>query len=114
MIFYSSFANADDVSLVVVLLDTNPFFWASATSSGQASSLTFSQFLEHVILFWIVYNIQSQNFKFNLDGCIFRFIMQSIIKLEENIYGLAVYQNNTILFEFLAERVFELGFLSSF
>jgi len=42
----------DDVSLVVVLLDTNPFFWASATSSGQASSLTFSQFLEHVLAFF--------------------------------------------------------------
>lgn len=42
----------DDVSLVVVLLDTNPFFWASAASSGQASSLTFPQFLEHVLAFF--------------------------------------------------------------
>lgn len=42
----------DDVSLVVVLLDTNPFFWASAASSGQPSSLTFPQFLEHVLAFF--------------------------------------------------------------
>ncbi|TYJ35624.1 hypothetical protein E1A91_A05G249600v1 [Gossypium mustelinum] len=35
---------ADDVSLVVVLLDTNPFFWSS-------SSLSFSQFLSHVLAF---------------------------------------------------------------
>lgn len=42
----------DDVSLVVALLDTNPFFWASAASSGQASSLTFPQFLEHVLAFF--------------------------------------------------------------
>ncbi|XWS15119.1 hypothetical protein CRYUN_Cryun35bG0066600 [Craigia yunnanensis] len=36
---------ADDVSLVVVLLDTNPFFWSS-------SSLSFSQFLSHVFAFF--------------------------------------------------------------
>ncbi|XP_021284094.1 RNA polymerase II transcription factor B subunit 4 isoform X1 [Herrania umbratica] len=35
---------ADDVSLVVVLVDTNPFFW-------RASSLSFSQFLSHVLAF---------------------------------------------------------------
>ncbi|KAK6257505.1 hypothetical protein QUC31_000964 [Theobroma cacao] len=35
---------ADDVSLVVVLVDTNPFFWS-------ASSLSFSQFLSHVLAF---------------------------------------------------------------
>lgn len=32
---------ADDVSLVVVLLDTNPFFWSS-------SYFSFTQFLSHV------------------------------------------------------------------
>lgn len=35
---------SDDVSLVVMLLDTNPFFWSS-------SSLSFSQFLTHVLAF---------------------------------------------------------------
>ncbi|XWS23761.1 hypothetical protein CRYUN_Cryun28dG0043000 [Craigia yunnanensis] len=35
---------ADDVSLVLVLLDTNQFFWSS-------SSLSFSQFLSHVLAF---------------------------------------------------------------
>ncbi|XP_030464932.2 general transcription and DNA repair factor IIH subunit TFB4 [Syzygium oleosum] len=35
---------ADDVSLLVVLLDTNPFFWS-------ASSLPFSKFISHVISF---------------------------------------------------------------
>ncbi|KAJ4824647.1 hypothetical protein Tsubulata_020483 [Turnera subulata] len=35
---------ADDVSLVVVLLDANPFFWAT-------SSISFSQFLSHVLAF---------------------------------------------------------------
>ncbi|KAJ8762926.1 hypothetical protein K2173_023055 [Erythroxylum novogranatense] len=35
---------SDDVSLVVVLVDTNPFFWAT-------SSLSFSQFLSHVLAF---------------------------------------------------------------
>ncbi|KAJ6809562.1 putative general transcription factor IIH subunit 3 [Iris pallida] len=39
---------SDDVSLAVVLLDTNPFFWASAAAS---SSLPFSKFLNHVIPF---------------------------------------------------------------
>ena len=33
---------ADDVSLLVVLLDTNPFFWST-------SSLPFSKFLSHVL-----------------------------------------------------------------
>ncbi|KAG5245913.1 transcription factor IIH [Salix suchowensis] len=36
---------SDDVSLVVVLLDTNPFFWIAS------SSLPFSQFLSHVMAF---------------------------------------------------------------
>ncbi|KAB5557178.1 hypothetical protein DKX38_008087 [Salix brachista] len=36
---------SDDVSLVVVLLDTNPFFWTAS------SSLPFSQFLSHVMAF---------------------------------------------------------------
>ncbi|XP_037496336.1 general transcription and DNA repair factor IIH subunit TFB4 isoform X1 [Jatropha curcas] len=35
---------SDDVSLVMVLLDTNPFFWTT-------SSLLFSQFLSHVLAF---------------------------------------------------------------
>ncbi|KAA0047669.1 RNA polymerase II transcription factor B subunit 4 [Cucumis melo var. makuwa] len=35
---------ADDVSLLVVLLDTNPFFWST-------SSLPFSKFLSHVLAF---------------------------------------------------------------
>nr|POF09131.1 rna polymerase ii transcription factor b subunit 4 [Quercus suber] len=35
---------ADDVSLLVVLLDTNPFFWST-------SSLPFSKFLSHVLSF---------------------------------------------------------------
>ncbi|XP_010530197.1 PREDICTED: RNA polymerase II transcription factor B subunit 4 [Tarenaya hassleriana] len=35
---------SDDVSLLVVLLDTNPFFWST-------SSLAFSQFLSHVLAF---------------------------------------------------------------
>ncbi|KAK9945787.1 hypothetical protein M0R45_011286 [Rubus argutus] len=35
---------ADDVSLLMVLLDTNPFFWSS-------SSLPFSKFLSHVLTF---------------------------------------------------------------
>ncbi|XP_015583168.1 general transcription and DNA repair factor IIH subunit TFB4 isoform X2 [Ricinus communis] len=35
---------SDDVSLVMVLLDTNPFFWTT-------SSLPFSQFLSHVLAF---------------------------------------------------------------
>ncbi|KAH8508898.1 hypothetical protein H0E87_010876 [Populus deltoides] len=36
---------SDDVSLVVVLLDTNPFFWT------PPSSLSFCQFLSHVLAF---------------------------------------------------------------
>ncbi|CAH2037013.1 unnamed protein product, partial [Thlaspi arvense] len=35
---------SDDVSLLVLLLDTNPFFWSS-------TSITFSQFLSHVLAF---------------------------------------------------------------
>ncbi|KAF5727633.1 general transcription factor IIH subunit 3 isoform X2 [Tripterygium wilfordii] len=35
---------ADDASLLMVLLDTNPFFWST-------SSLAFSQFLSHVLAF---------------------------------------------------------------
>ncbi|WKA09448.1 hypothetical protein VitviT2T_027093 [Vitis vinifera] len=35
---------SDDVSLLVVLLDTNPFFWSTA-------SLPFSKFLSHVLAF---------------------------------------------------------------
>ncbi|OWM88429.1 hypothetical protein CDL15_Pgr003841 [Punica granatum] len=35
---------ADDVSLLVVLLDTNPFFWSS-------SPLPFSKFISHVLAF---------------------------------------------------------------
>ncbi|KMT19706.1 hypothetical protein BVRB_1g007610 [Beta vulgaris subsp. vulgaris] len=38
----------DDVSLVVLLLDTNPYFW---TSSSPSSSLSFSHFLSHVLSF---------------------------------------------------------------
>ncbi|EOA38354.1 hypothetical protein CARUB_v10009867mg [Capsella rubella] len=34
----------DDVSLLVLLLDTNPFFWST-------TSITFSQFLSHVLAF---------------------------------------------------------------
>ncbi|XP_057504984.1 general transcription and DNA repair factor IIH subunit TFB4 [Actinidia eriantha] len=37
----------DDVSLLMVLLDTNPFFWSAAT----ATSLSFSKFLSHVLAF---------------------------------------------------------------
>ncbi|CAL1410245.1 unnamed protein product [Linum trigynum] len=37
---------ADDVSLLVVLIDTNPFFW-----STSSSSLNFHQFVSHVLVF---------------------------------------------------------------
>ncbi|KNA24492.1 hypothetical protein SOVF_014890 [Spinacia oleracea] len=37
----------DDVSLVVLLLDTNPYFWTSSSSS----SLSFSHFISHVLSF---------------------------------------------------------------
>ncbi|CAH9118246.1 unnamed protein product [Cuscuta europaea] len=40
--------NDDDVSLVMVLIDTNPFFWSSMKNSG---SFTFSKLLSHVIPF---------------------------------------------------------------
>ncbi|ONK65471.1 uncharacterized protein A4U43_C07F37450 [Asparagus officinalis] len=36
---------SDDVSLVVVLLDINPFFW------GSTNSISFAKFLNHVIPF---------------------------------------------------------------
>ncbi|KAH9309323.1 hypothetical protein KI387_037234, partial [Taxus chinensis] len=36
-----------DVSLVMVLMDTNPFFWG-----GQSPPLTFPQFLQHVLAFF--------------------------------------------------------------
>lgn len=41
---------SDDVSLLMVLLDTNPFFWSTATTS-TTSSLSFSDFLSHVLTF---------------------------------------------------------------
>lgn len=37
----------DDVSLLMVLLDTNPFFW----STSKSTSLSFSNFLSHVLAF---------------------------------------------------------------
>ncbi|KAG9451081.1 hypothetical protein H6P81_011046 [Aristolochia fimbriata] len=40
---------ADDVSLVVVLIDTNPFFWT--TSEKNSSSLSFADFISHVLPF---------------------------------------------------------------
>ncbi|XP_048438994.1 general transcription and DNA repair factor IIH subunit TFB4 isoform X2 [Pyrus x bretschneideri] len=40
---------ADDVSLLMVLLDTNPFFWSS-------SNLPFSKFLPHVVVIATGYN----------------------------------------------------------
>ncbi|XP_026663879.1 general transcription and DNA repair factor IIH subunit TFB4 isoform X1 [Phoenix dactylifera] len=48
---------SDDVSLVVVLLDTNPFFWAAGAGGGNtsphhpAATLPFAKFLNHVIPF---------------------------------------------------------------
>uniref|UniRef100_A0A7N0UPA1 General transcription and DNA repair factor IIH subunit TFB4 n=2 Tax=Kalanchoe fedtschenkoi TaxID=63787 RepID=A0A7N0UPA1_KALFE len=39
---------SDDVSLVVVLLDTNPYFWSSKSNT---SSLPFSNFLSHFLSF---------------------------------------------------------------
>ncbi|CAM8886217.1 unnamed protein product [Rhodiola kirilowii] len=39
---------SDDVSLLVVLLDTNPYFWSS---KSNASSLPFSTFLSHFLSF---------------------------------------------------------------
>ncbi|RWR78589.1 RNA polymerase II transcription factor B subunit 4 isoform X1 [Cinnamomum micranthum f. kanehirae] len=43
---------SDDVSLVVVLLDTNPFFWAIAKNSNNSNpNLSFSKFLNHVLPF---------------------------------------------------------------
>ncbi|CAI0445294.1 unnamed protein product [Linum tenue] len=37
---------SDDVSLLVVLIDTNPFFW-----STSLSSLNFHQFVSHLLVF---------------------------------------------------------------
>lgn len=37
----------DDVSLLVVLLDTNPFFWSNV-ATANSSALLFSHFLNHV------------------------------------------------------------------
>ncbi|KAI0498756.1 hypothetical protein KFK09_019648 [Dendrobium nobile] len=44
---------SDDVSLVVVLLDANPFFWAAGAGGGNhpAATLPFAKFLDHVIPF---------------------------------------------------------------
>ncbi|KAK9167611.1 hypothetical protein Scep_002802 [Stephania cephalantha] len=39
---------SDDVSLVVVLLDTNPFLW---TATATATTFTFPEFLAHVLSF---------------------------------------------------------------
>ncbi|KAG5524745.1 hypothetical protein RHGRI_031427 [Rhododendron griersonianum] len=41
------FVIADDVSLLMVLIDTNPFFWSAANTT----SLSFSKFLSHVVAF---------------------------------------------------------------
>ncbi|GAB2224222.1 hypothetical protein Droror1_Dr00004974 [Drosera rotundifolia] len=40
---------SDDVSLIVLLLDTNPYFWTAA--SNPSSPLSFSTFLSHVLSF---------------------------------------------------------------
>ncbi|GAB4844897.1 RNA polymerase II transcription factor B subunit 4 [Ancistrocladus abbreviatus] len=40
---------SDDVSLLVILLDTSPYFWMS--SDSNPSSLSFSNFLSHVLSF---------------------------------------------------------------
>ncbi|KAL9253028.1 General transcription and DNA repair factor IIH subunit TFB4-like protein [Drosera capensis] len=40
---------SDDVSLIVLLLDTNPYFWTVA--SNPSSPLSFSTFLSHVLSF---------------------------------------------------------------
>ncbi|KAL5992892.1 hypothetical protein ACLOJK_013811 [Asimina triloba] len=42
---------SDDVSLLVVALDTNPFFWAGAATNPSSTSLSFSKFLNHVLPF---------------------------------------------------------------
>ncbi|KAG5524747.1 hypothetical protein RHGRI_031427 [Rhododendron griersonianum] len=39
--------STDDVSLLMVLIDTNPFFWSAANTT----SLSFSKFLSHVVAF---------------------------------------------------------------
>ncbi|XP_019154406.1 PREDICTED: RNA polymerase II transcription factor B subunit 4 [Ipomoea nil] len=44
----SSKLYTDDVSLLMVLIDTNPFFWSSMKNND---SFTFSKFLSHVISF---------------------------------------------------------------
>jgi transcription initiation factor TFIIH subunit 3 len=38
---------SDDVSAVVILLDVNPYFWGTKTSTG----FTFDQFFQHVLVF---------------------------------------------------------------
>ncbi|KAH8962664.1 hypothetical protein BDL97_05G112400 [Sphagnum fallax] len=38
---------SDDVSAVVILLDVNPYFWGTKTSTG----FTFEQFFQHVLVF---------------------------------------------------------------
>ncbi|KAM0936451.1 putative TFIIH subunit Tfb4/GTF2H3, von Willebrand factor A-like domain superfamily [Dioscorea sansibarensis] len=40
----------DDVSLIVIILDTNPFFWGTL-SNTSASNFSFSKFLNHLIPF---------------------------------------------------------------
>ncbi|CAA6664933.1 unnamed protein product [Spirodela intermedia] len=51
----SSKLYSDDVSLVVVLLDVNPFFWAGVNANSgtnqPAAALSFSKFLSHVLPF---------------------------------------------------------------
>ncbi|XP_058089602.1 general transcription and DNA repair factor IIH subunit TFB4 isoform X2 [Magnolia sinica] len=42
---------SDDVSLLVVALDTNPFFWGGASSNPNTPSLSFSRFLNHLLPF---------------------------------------------------------------
>ncbi|PHU15424.1 hypothetical protein BC332_16629 [Capsicum chinense] len=44
----SSKLYADDVSLLMVLIDTNPYFWSSMNNN---TSFTFSKFLSHVLAF---------------------------------------------------------------
>ncbi|PIA65596.1 hypothetical protein AQUCO_00100827v1 [Aquilegia coerulea] len=42
---------SDDVSLLVVLIDTNPFFWGGVNTTNASSSLSFSTFIAHVLSF---------------------------------------------------------------
>jgi hypothetical protein len=51
---------ADDVSAVVILLDVNPYFWGTKTSTG----FTFEQFFQHVkVLSFISYSSFIGNFR---------------------------------------------------